>query len=192
MRLVSGKTGRPWNTLLSRATRRLKRLSVRKVPEPGDFAVVNTGSRLTTAIEVMEFISGRGKAEFDHAVICSRVLSNGTVMIVEAQPAGAVEVPWHYEARPHKWSTGILPSCPAAGPAAQRYAGVDYSFLDYWAIAAHSWHIPAPGLKAYIGATGHMICSQLVDQARLDGGSHLFTDNRWPGYVEPMDLAHLL
>lgn len=161
------------------------------VPQPGDFCVVNTGARFTRLIEFGEWLNGNGFGPYDHAVICSRV-TNGVIWIVEAQPGGAVEVPWHYEDRPHLWSTGLIEPCPAAGAAAQKYVGVDYSFLDYDALAAHRLHIPVPGLQGYIAATGHMICSQLVDQSRLDGGSHLFTDNRWPGYVTPMNLDHLL
>jgi hypothetical protein len=37
-----------------------------------------------------------------------------------------------------------------------------------------------------------MMCSQLADQCRADGGSHLFDDGRWPGYVTPLDIGLLL
>lgn len=159
---------------------------------PGMFAVVNTGSRFTGVIEWMEKISGEGKSLYDHAVICSRIDPARGPMIVEAQPGGAQENPWHYEDRPHVWSAGIVSTPEAAGEAARRYIHVPYSFADYEAIAAHRWDIPVPGLQDFIADTGHMICSQLVDQAEQDKGCHLFTDGRWPGYVEPMDLAHLL
>jgi hypothetical protein len=68
---------------------------------------------------------------------------------------------------------------------------VPYSFLDYAALAAHRWHIPTPGLKRFVGDTGHMICSQLVDQAAADGGWRLFDDQRWPGFVTPGALWQL-
>jgi hypothetical protein len=172
-------------------------------PNPGDFAVVNTGTRATPLIRVGEFLctllDDEPKiSEWDHAVICSRVV-DGTVMIVEAQPGGAVEVPWHYETRPHQWSTGILAMPAAAGGAALVYAqpgpwgphGVPYSALDYFAMVTHELHIPAPGLREYIGSENHMICSQLVDRAALDAGRDLFPGD-WPGYVKPSDLGFLL
>ncbi|MGW9433129.1 hypothetical protein ACWHA1_35035 [Streptomyces decoyicus] len=76
--------------------------------------------------------------------------------------------------------------------AATRYVGVPYSFLDYLAIATHRFHLPVPGLRRYVASTRHMICSQLVDRCYLDAGVHLFADGRWPGYVTPMALHHLL
>jgi hypothetical protein len=159
-------------------------------PQPGDFAVIDTGSSTSNLIRLAEWANGDGFGLYDHAVICSRV-EGGIPWIVEARPGGAVEKAWHYDGRPVKWSTGFVRACPQAGPAAVRYTGVGYSFLDYFALAAHRLRIPAPDLKAYIGNTGHMICSQLVDQARTDGGGQLFTDGRWPGYVTPMSLADL-
>ena len=39
---------------------------------------------------------------------------------------------------------------------------------------------------------GREVCSQLVDQAYLDAGIHLFDDGRLPGLVAPEDLADLL
>lgn len=163
---------------------------------PGDWAVVNTGTRATPLIRAGEFLCTLlddcpQVSNWDHAVICSRV-QDGTVWIVEAQPGGAVEVPWHYEDRPHQWSAGIISMPAAAGAAARNYVGVGYSWFDYGAIALHELHVPAPGLRAFIGSTRHLICSQLVDRAALDAGRHLFTGRRWPGYVKPSDLGFLL
>lgn len=183
--------------------------------QPGDIFVVVVESATFRWIERGEalidhdLIKRRKKAGmpvYGHAGIASRRMADGTLMIVQAEPHGAEEVPWALEGSVHLWSTGILPPCPAAGAAALRYAGltpdgmgwhktgpgVGYSFLDYLAIAAHSQHLPVPGLQSYIASTGHMICSQLADQCRSDGGSHLFNDGRWPGYVSPLDLGLLL
>ena len=165
--------------------------------QPGAFAVINTGTRATPFIQFGEFLCTLFDArpqipEWDHAVICSRIGDDGTMYIVEAQPGGAVEVPWHYNQRPHQWSTGLVEMPGDAGVAARRYIGVGYSFLDYAAMTTHELHVPAPGLRAYIASTHHMICSQLVDRAALDAGKHLFTDNRWEGYVKPSDLGFLL
>jgi hypothetical protein len=165
---------------------------------PGDWAVVNTGTPLTMPIRIAQRIADYGRpTRWDHAVICTRILGNGTVMIMEAMPTDARETAWHYQGRPHKWSTaasvqGLVPWSERAGAAALMYEGVDYSFADYQALALHALHLPAPGLRDFIEDTGHMICSQLVDRACMDAGAHLFTDKRWEGYVKPSDLGRLL
>lgn len=201
-------------------------------PEPGDLAVVDTGTRWSPMIRAMQRLADHGRrTRWDHVVIASRY-RDGELMIVEAQPGGAVERPWHYQHRPYQWSTGILPPCHEAGEAARGYVGVGYSYLDYQAIAMHAWHMPdlpvwpehtmagyqdfsdaasvgdlshrlihgpqpqretrLVTLREFIESTGHMICSELGDRARLDAGSHLFTDGRWPGYVKPSDTGRLM
>jgi hypothetical protein len=111
---------------------------------------------------------------------------------VEAQPGGArlAELS-EYDGRDVLWL-----HCPpeyqaAVAEAASGLVGTPYSALDYLALATHRLHIPASGLRAYIGSTGHMICSQLVDEAARRGGWHLFDDGRWPGYVTPGALTRL-
>lgn len=158
---------------------------------PGDFAVVCTGTWATPVIQAMERLNGN-HGPWDHAVICSDVTSDGIPMIVEAEPRGAREVRWHYQDKPHLWSTSLVVTSLEAALAAKKYVGVGYSALDYAALAARHWRIPAPGLKEFIGNSGRMICSQLVDQSCQDADIHLFRDGRWPGYVTPDDLGTLL
>jgi hypothetical protein len=177
--------------------------------EPGDFFVVNSGSSLAKWIDIGEDLIDGRKSEFTHAGIASRwqtglpvyahpsqggrIISNNTLFIVQAEPHGAVEVPWYWGHCPHAWSTGKVPACPRAADYARSLIGTGYSFIDYLAIATHEkLHWDIPGLQRFIADTGHMICSQLVDQARLLGGSHLFSDGRWPGYVKPSDLGFLV
>jgi hypothetical protein len=189
--------------------------------QPGDWFVVDPGGDLFRWIELGErLIDGRrAKGErWGHAGIATRWADNAkhtrhcpalltpgeqglcdcgapparTLMIVEAEPGGAVEVPWHWENRPHLWSAGTGLSSPAMANAAQGYIGTGYSFLDYAAIAAHAGHLWAPGLKGFIASTHHQICSQLVDQCAQDKGIHLYDDCRWPGFVTPLDLGLLL
>lgn len=178
------------------------------VIRPGDFAVVNTGTRYVTAgirlaeyaADLADFHPDKRVSDWDHAVMCTRIGVEGTVYIAEAQPGGAVEVPWHYDARPHIWSSGIIDMPEAAGSWAIRYtkagpwgpSGVPYSWADYGALAAHSLHLPAPGLREFIERQGSMICSQLVDRAAMNAGEHLFNDDRWCGFVKPSDLGLLL
>jgi hypothetical protein len=172
------------------------------LPAPGEFAVVRTGGRYSKAILAAQWANDAGKPgaplwpprmpRFDHAVICTAVQPDGTIIIVEAGPGGAKEQLWHYEHRPHRWSTGIVATSPGAAAEAQRLIGTGYSYADYAAIAAHRLGIRNRELRAYIAATGHLICSQLVDLAEHRAGCHLFDDGRWEGYCTPSDLARLL
>lgn len=162
--------------------------------QPGNWAVINTGSDATFPITTGEFLAdGFKKTHWDHAVICSQILADGTVMIVEAMSEGAREVPWHYDDRPHAWSAGYAGLwSPVSGSAAIKYVGTPYNWPDYWYIAMYRQHIPWPGLKVKMAATSHLICSQLVDQSCKDAGVHLFNDGRAPGDVMPSDLGHLI
>src|SRR5258707_750708 len=109
----------------------------------------------------------------------SRCGGGGTVS--EPHPAGARERPLTPHAR-ELWSTGIIPLTDGERrrivTMAHHYAAleVDYSFLDYLALAARRFRLPVPGLKTYIRATGHMICSQLCDAAYQAAGVQLFAD----------------
>jgi hypothetical protein len=135
-------------------------------------------------------------AKWVHAIYC---VSTDPITIVEATPQGTKHVPLHYAPDAMFWSTGIISKNSSARAlsvakalefcAANDGQGVGYSFLDYAAQALHSWHIPAPGLKGYIESTGHEICSEDVDLFEETGGTHLFDDKRWPGYVAPWMLA---
>lgn len=94
------------------------------------------------------------------------------------------------------WSSGLIPLTPAQRDGivawAQAHARVPYSLIGYLAIAAHGLRIPLPGLREYIAGTGHMLCSQFTDADYAANGVHLFEDGRWPGFVDPLDLADLL
>src|SRR5215469_10309390 len=83
-------------------------------PRPGDFAVVDTGTRAPLLIQLVKKLSRGGFIMFDHAVICSRV-RGGTIYIVEAMPSGARETVWHYADHDHLWSTGHVKTSAKAG-----------------------------------------------------------------------------
>jgi hypothetical protein len=162
-----------------------------RTPRPGDFAVVDTGTRASPLIALAKRLSRGGFTMFDHAVICSRV-RRGTVYIVEAMPGGAKENVWHYDDHDHLWSTGIVKTSAKAGKAALGYVDKPCGWRDYAVVAAHGWHVWAPGLRHYMRSPKHFIGSQLVDRAQLDAGVHLFADRRPRGYVRPSDLAELI
>lgn len=70
--------------------------------------------------------------------------------------------------------------------------GVGYSFLSYPALAAMQWHLPIPRLARYIGKSGKLICSQLVDEGLRRVGYHVFDDGRDRLDVTPGDLYYAL
>jgi hypothetical protein len=159
-------------------------------PRPGDLGItVITGWGV--AIRAAQWLNGDGFADFEHAYTVTEVDPDGTVWILEAMPGGAQHVRnWHPADRT------VYLRCPdeyrtAVAAAARSFEGVPYSVADYFSLAAHRLHIPAPHLRAYIRSSGHMICSQLVDRAATDGGWHLFEDGRWEGDVTPGDLYGL-
>jgi uncharacterized protein YycO len=155
--------------------------------QAGDFAVVSVGGVPGRLIRFGEWLNGRGFAQYEHALVYA-----GAGNVVQAEPDGAAEraMTGH---RLTMWSGGAVPLTGEQRTrivaAAIRYVGTPYSFLDYLALFARRLRIPVPGLRAYIADTGHMICSQLVDQCYRDAGVELFSDGRWPGYVTPADLA---
>lgn len=160
---------------------------------PGDWVVINTGSNVTIPIEVAEFLaSGFKSTMWNHAAIASR-WDGKRLLIVEAMSNGAVEVPWHYDDRPHVWSTeSEQPWNKTAGAAAELLVGTPYGLRDYAYIAMYRTHFPWPNLKAKMADPSRLICSQLVDLACMDADTHLYTDGRPCGDVMPSDLGHLL
>lgn len=160
------------------------------VPLPGDFACVPMDGPGWGLIGLGERLyvpkAARAMSRYRHAYVYV-----GGGMVVQAEPGGAVLALRHDPQA--LWSTGKIPLTQeqrdSICAAARGYVGVDYSFLDYWAMAAHRQHLPMPGLREYIESTHHQICSQLVDRCYFDAGVHLFADGRWPGYVTPACLA---
>lgn len=167
-------------------------------PQPGDIGLTTIhgpvgwgiGAAQTVEAWAQRLFRGAGQAaRYRHAYV---VLTNG--QIIEAEPGGArirdvheydgAGLPTVYLRCPDQYRAGVA-------SAARGLEAVPYSFLDYQAITLHDLHVPAPGLRDYIGDTGHMVCSQLADEAARRGGWHLFTDDRWPGYVSPAALYRL-
>lgn len=160
-------------------------------PRPGDIGLVSMPGPTGLLIRAAQWLNGDGFAHYEHVFL---VLDNAT--LIEAMPGGArIAALSEYDPRDVLYVApmGLTDAQRAAIVVAGRaYLGVPYSWLDYLALAAHRLHLPIPGLRRYVQATGHMICSQLVDQAYHDAGVHLFDDGRWPGYVTPGDLYRLL
>lgn len=157
-------------------------------PSLGSIGLVAMSGTVGRLIRLGQWLNGDGFANYQHAFVYV-----GDGEIIEAMPGGALL------SRLDKYdsdSVAWLPCPPEFGAqvasAARSLEGVPYSFLDYFAIAAHRFHLPIPHLKKYIEDTGHMICSQLADHAALQGGWHLFEDERWEGFVTPLDILGLI
>ncbi len=161
------------------------------IQQPGDFQLCPTGGAVGVGIRIGQWLDGAGFENFEHVRVYI-----GDGQFVEAEPGGAIRtvgvINWGV------WSTGLIPLTPGERNtivgAALNFADmrVGYGWLDYFAIAAHRFDLPVPGLQGFIGSTKTMICSQLVDQCYDDAGVHLFTDGRWPGYVTPGAMYQLL
>lgn len=156
-------------------------------PKPGDIGLVPIFGFVGWIIRILQWFNGDSFTKYTHAFI---VLEDG--MLIEGQPGGAVINPLsEYDDR------DVVYVSPAGLTYADRkricdealaFKGVEYSFIDYAAIAAHRFRLPIPGLRTYIASTGHQICSQLCDAAYRRAGVRLFSDGRWSGYVTPGSL----
>ena len=162
------------------------------LPLVGTIGLTTISGDVGKLIKFGQFLNGQGFKDWEHAFLLG---PNGKTM--NAEPGGArigelaagqkvyccVNIAAQYSDTLLKaiWDSATEPG---------HYLGVGYSGLDYGALALHRFHINPPGLKDYIGDTGHLICSQLCDQAYADKGAHLF-NGVWPGYVTPLGLYNL-
>ena len=159
------------------------------LPLVGTIGLTTISGDVGKLIKFGQFLNGQGFKDFEHAFLLG---PNGKIL--EAEPGGA-RLGNVSEYSKIYWCTNIAAQytevqLQSIWTGAQKYVGTKYSFLDYDAIAAHRLHIPVPGLQNYIGDSGHMICSQLVDQAYFDQGCQLFA-GVWQGYVTPLGIYNL-
>lgn len=162
-------------------------------PAPGDFGLVEIHGETGRLIRFGQWLCGDGYSDFEHAFL---YIGNGEV--VEAEPKGARKVSvGEYADADVMWSTGIVKLTPEQRTAicanAEKLVGTPYGFLDYFAIASHRLHLPwSLLLKKRVESGKTLICSQLVDYDYDISGAHLFSDNRWEGYITPGGLWRLL
>lgn len=158
------------------------------ISNPGRIGLTQIHGKVGFGIRVGQFLNGSGFEDFEHAFMD---LGDGT--LIEAEPGGARIRPLdEYDPKHVHWCDGIYSKTPpqfrqTIADEARKLKGTPYSFLDYDAIAAHRLGLDTKFLQRYIGRTGHLICSQLVDLASTRGGYKIFND-RWDGFVTPGDL----
>jgi hypothetical protein len=159
------------------------------VSNPGRIGLVKINGFAGVGIRFGQWLNRSGFEDFEHAFLD---LGDGTC--IEAEPGGARVVSLDKYANVEVyWCDNIYRGIPRMGRIAvaevgRTYEHVPYSFLDYDALALHRFGLDTAALERYIGSTGHMICSQLVDRAHTDAGEHIFADGRWDGFVAPGDL----
>jgi hypothetical protein len=165
-------------------------------PRPGTIGLVRIRGGIGRLIRIGQWLNGDGYADYEHAFVVVGPDLDGRQQLIEAQPGGArLALLTEYDDRHVRFvaPAGLTDRQRrqiAAAAMDLRYT--PYSFLDYLALATHRFRLPVPGLRRYIEDSGHLICSQLVDEAYRRAGIALFADGRWPGYVTPADLGRLL
>lgn len=159
-------------------------------PQPGDFALTKISGFTGKAIAAAQWLIGDG-SPVQHALL---YVGNG--YIVQAMPGGAEMIRLEDANEPVLWSTDLIPLTAAQRMRivneARELVDTPYSFADYLSIGLAHFHVRPAWLRNYIADSGHMICSQLVDEAHKRAGVALFDDGRLPGDVTPGDLWKLL
>lgn len=159
-------------------------------PQPGDFALTRIKGLTGAFVAAGQALVGDA-APVQHAFV---YVGNG--YIVQAMPGGAEKIRLDEASEPVIWSTGAFDLTAAERMRicfeARSLVGTPYSFLDYASIALAHWRIRPQWVRDYVAATGHMICSQLVDEVYRRAGVDLFADDRIPGDVTPGDIYKLL
>lgn len=159
-------------------------------PIPGDFALTKIGGVTGRLVAAGQALIGDA-APVQHAFV---YVGNGQV--VQAMPGGAELIQLEDASPVVQWSTGHLDLTSEQRAIISANAiwlvGTPYSYLDYASLGLAHFRVRPAWVTNYIASTGHLICSQLVDEVHLRAGVHLFDDGRLPGDVTPGDLWKLL
>lgn len=115
--------------------------------------------------------------------------------VVEALSQGAVLNP-NPDPNGVTWSTDLVPLTDQQRADVAKYAlelvGTPYGWLDVIALGALQYGVRLPYLIRRLQDRKLLFCSQLVDEAYLRAGVHLFNDGRIPQNVTPGALYNLL
>lgn len=160
------------------------------MPRPGDFALTRISGFTGRAIAAGQWMIGDGSPA-QHAMVYV-----GDGQVVQAMPSGAELIDLEDANDPVVWSTWRIPLTADQRAMISAHAvglvGTPYSFLDYASIGLAHFRVRPAWVREYVANSGHMICSQLVDEVYLRAGVHLFNDGRIPGDVTPGDLWRLI
>lgn len=156
-------------------------------PEPGDIGLTKIGGVLGWFVYLAQWFNG-DKSQWTHAFV---VLPHDQV--IEAAPGGA-EI-FHDCKYLDRDTVYVSPEGLSEEQRrlivaeAVRLHGTPYSFADYLALFLGRVKLCRGITRNYVRNSGHMICSQFVDEAYRRSGVHLFDDGRLSQDVTPGDLA---
>ncbi|GGY88827.1 hypothetical protein [Streptomyces nitrosporeus] len=159
-------------------------------PLPGDFGLTRIEGITGRLVAAGQALVGDA-APVQHAYVYV-----GDGMVVQAMPGGAELIRLEDASPVVQWSTGHFDLEDQTrfniAMEARSLVGTPYSFLDYASIGLAHYRIRPAWVRDFVADTGHMICSQLVDEVYFRAGVHLFDDGRLPGDVTPGDLWKLI
>jgi len=140
-------------------------------PRRGDFFITVSRSRIGAIVRFLQALVG-DYTIFTHAgMVTTDQDSEGHQDIVEAMPGKAkLSDLSKYRSDPN----------------------TTYSWSEYLYLALAHWGWRTKWIQNRIKSSGHLICSQLVDQVYNDAGIQLFADGRISEDVTPGDLARIL
>lgn len=172
-------------------------------PQPGDVGF-STIPGMPGKIPMWGQLLLQDACRFDHAFWVVNAVGDPDFplgRIVQAMPRGAEYASlasrfgpgFAYAAVPLSDEQRVMVPAVAEGFVSARGGrGIGYGWLSYPAITAIHYHLPIPHLKAYIGNSKRLFCSQLCDEGLRRLGYHTFSDGRWYLDVTPGDLYYAL
>lgn len=157
-------------------------------PKPGTIGLCKIDGWVGRGIVLGQALSGDASG-WSHAFLVVDGLK-----VIQAMPGGAewASLDWYMQ----PGHAVFLPGWPDLSDTqrafipevAAKLIGTPYSFLDYASLAALALQIPVPFTRRRVESSGHMICSQLVDEVFRRVGVQLFDDGRLPQDVTPGDI----
>lgn len=156
----------------------------------GDFGLVPIPGIGGLLVRIGQWLNGDGFTQYEHAFVYV-----GDNQIVEAGPSGShLSSLDEYPYKSIAWYSAPEARGRDIANVARGLIRIPYSWADYLALAAVRFRLPFSTkiLRKYVADSGHMICSQLVDEAYQRAGVQLFDDGRLPGDVTPGDLYRLI
>lgn len=163
----------------------------RQAPVPGDIGLSRITGVAGFFVSIGQLLLGDA-SRYTHVFIVV-----DSTRVLAAQPGGArYDSLQEYIDEKAVFTTGHIPLTQEQRDSivaeANKLVGTPYSFLDYLALALHRFGVRPKFIEEYVRDSGHMICSQLVDEVYRRAGIHLFKDGRMSQDVTPGDIANVL
>jgi len=173
------------------------------LPQPGTIGLTAIDGQVGKAIHFLQWLNENPfknwfkkntDPNYEHVVLylgATKEYPEGALL--EAEPGGS-RIRSVEEYSEIYWCTRIAwkfyKALPLIANEAKRDTGIPYSFLDYLALTLRRMHFWFPGMRRYLKAIGHQICSQLAVWEYEKHGCYLFP-HEWAGDETPMDIYYL-